>query len=338
MKNKSLIVILSDRGGLIQNYFYKIPKQGLQDNEEYFRTQRLSFRSPPRRIRLRNLFIILRKRFLPSVEMTTIKVMHQTGRKIWLNNVIHQEFAKMLNKNIFIVLFILLSVNGFSQPDRSTINKGVDLYEQKKFTDAEVNFRKGVEETPTNFEANFNLGDSYYKQEKYDEAIKSFQSALGNAKDDFTRAKIYHNIGNSLLKSNKIQECVEEYKTALKYNPDDQDTKYNLSYALELLKNKDKNKQQQNQNDKNDKNKDDQKNQQNQDQQNKDQNKQQQNPQPKDEESKQDNTKQQQKPKENQISKEEAQRILDALKNNEKDLQKKLRKKTGRPYKTDKDW
>lgn len=243
--------------------------------------------------------------------------------------------------NVFSFAIILLMIFGFSafpQSNRSTLNDGVDKYEQKKYSDAEVDFRKVVENSPKNFEAMFNLGTSYYKQEKYDDAIKTFSGSLESAKDDNSRAKVYHNIGNSLLKSNKIEESIEAYKNALKYNPDDQDTKYNLSYALEMLKNKDKN--QQNKNDKNDQKKDDQKQQQNQDQQNKDQNKQdqKQNPQPQDQDAKQDNTKQPQQPKEQKISKDEAQRILDALKNNEKDLQKLLRKKTGKVKKTDKDW
>ena len=248
------------------------------------------------------------------------------------------------NIPILITVFTLMFfTEGFSQANRSTNNKGVDQYDEQKYSDAEVNFRKFVENSPKNFEANFNLGDSYYKQKKYDDAIKSYTGALESAGNDNSKAKVYHNIGNSLLKSNKVEQAVESYKNAQKYNPDDADTKYNLSYALELLKNKDKN-QQQNKNDqnKNDKNKDNKQNQQNQnkDQQNKDQNKQNQNqnPQPKDQEAKQDNTKQPQKQKENQISKEEAERILDALKNNEKDLQKKLRKKVGRVRPTDKDW
>jgi len=239
-------------------------------------------------------------------------------------------------------IFLLVISNVTAQSNRSALNNGVDKYEEKKYSDAELDFRKIVENHPDNFEAKFNLGDSYYKQGKYDDAIKSFTGALENAKNDETRAKVYHNIGNSLLKSNKVQESVEAYKNSLKFNPDDQDTKYNLSYALELLKNKDKNKQDQNKNDKNDQKKDDQKNQQNQnqDQNNKDQNKQdqKQNPQPKDQDAKQDNTKQPSQPKEQKISKDEANRILDALKNNEKDLQKVLRKQTGKVKKTDKDW
>lgn len=236
--------------------------------------------------------------------------------------------------NISLLLILLLVSSGFSQSNRSTLNEGVDKYDEKKYTDAEVDFRKVVESSPKSFEANYNLGNTYYKQEKYDEAIKSYQSAFENAKDNESRAKIFHNVGNSLLKSNKIEQSVEAYKNALKFNPNDQDTKYNLSYALELLKNKDKNKQ-----DKNDQNKQDQQQQnQNQDQQNKDQNKQDQQQQPKDQEAKQDNTKQPQQQKEQKISKDEAQRILDALKNNEKDLQKQLRKVKAKVRKTDKDW
>ncbi|MCK7528268.1 MAG: tetratricopeptide repeat protein [Ignavibacteriales bacterium] len=80
------------------------------------------------------------------------------------------------------------------------MNDGVDKYEEKKYTDAEVDFRKVVENSPKSFEANFNLGTSYYKQEKYEDAIKSFTSSLESADNNENSAKVYHNIGNSLLK------------------------------------------------------------------------------------------------------------------------------------------
>lgn len=241
---------------------------------------------------------------------------------------------------VFLFLFLISFADNYAQPDRSTNNKGVDAFESGNFSDAEASFRKGLEKAPGNFISNFNLGDALYKQERYDEAISSYNSALGDADNDLRKAKIHHNIGNALLKSNKIQESIEAYKTALKHNPDDADTKYNLSYALSLLNNQDQN-QQQNQNKSNqDKNDQNQQNQnQNQDQQKNDQknNEQQNQPQPKDQESQQDNLKQPQQ-QEAKISKEDAERILEALRNNEKELQKELRKKTGRPVKTDKDW
>jgi len=203
-----------------------------------------------------------------------------------------------------------------AQSTRGLINEGVDLYKEQKFADAEVNFKKGLEKSPESFEAKFNLGDAYYKQERYDEAIKSFQSAFVNARSDEEKAKIFHNVGNSFLKSQKVKESVGAFKEALKLNPNDQETKYNLSYALNLLKNQNQNQQNQNQD------------------QNKDQ--QQQNQQQEQEQQQQQQDSQQQK--EQELTKQEAEKILEALKNNEKDLQKQLRKIKGQRVKTEKDW
>ena len=231
---------------------------------------------------------------------------------------------------IVLILLILLipTTQSFSQSTRGLVNKGVDDYNDKKFSDAEVNFKKGSEKAPENFEAKFNLGDAYYKQQRYDEAIKSFQSALANAKTDEEKAKIYHNVGNSLLKSQKIKESIGAYEESLKLNPNDQETKYNLSYALNMLKNQNQNKKQNQKNDKDrDQNKDKQK-----------QNQQQKQDQKKQDQQKQDQQQPQQNQKEQKISKAEAERILDALKNNEKDLQKKLRRVRGQKVKTEKDW
>jgi tetratricopeptide (TPR) repeat protein len=238
------------------------------------------------------------------------------------------------------VLILLFTYNLFSQSLRGVVNEGVENYNDNKYSDAEVNFKKGVEKSPENFEAKFNLGDALFKQERYDDAITSFQSSMQMAKNDEEKAKVHYNIGNSLLKSQKIKESIEEYKQSLKLNPDDQEAKYNLSYALEMLKNQNEKEKQQNKDQDQNKNKDDnQDKKENKDQQKQDQQKdqQQQDQKKQDQQSEQDNTKQKQQPPQ-KISKEEAERILGALKDNEKDLQKQLRKIKGKRVKTDKDW
>ncbi len=238
-----------------------------------------------------------------------------------------------------LILFAVGLPESFSQSLRGLVNDGVENYNEGNFSDAEVNFKKGVEKSPESFEAKFNLGDAFFKQERYDEAIKSYNSALAFAKDDLEKARVHYNIGNSLLKAQKIEESIEEYKKSLKLNPNDQEAKYNLSYALELLKNKDDQQQQKNDKDQNkDKNQDQNKDQnQDKDPDNKDEQKDQQNKQDQQKQDQQDK-KQQQQQQQQKISKEEAERILEALKDNEKDLQKELRKIKGKRVKTDKDW
>ncbi len=226
----------------------------------------------------------------------------------------------------FAVLFLILTIALNAQSHRSLINDGVDLYKEGKFADAEVNFKKGLEKKPDLFQGHFNLGDSYYKQGRYEEAIQSYKNALSFTQDNLNKAKVFHNIGNALLKSQKYEESIDAYKNALKLNPNDEETKYNLSYALNLLKQK-QNQNQKNQDKNQNKQNDDKKN--NQDKNNQD------NQNQKDKEQNKRNQQQQQK---NQITKEDAQRILEALKNNEQDLQKKLRRIKGRAVVVDKDW
>ncbi len=257
-----------------------------------------------------------------------------------------------MKKFLLMIIVFSFSVSMFAQKIRNLNNDGVDLYKKGNYSEAEVNFKKGIEKQPDNFAANFNLGDTFYKQGRYDEAVKSFESALKSSKENNYSAKIYHNIGNSLLKQQEnaqdpqqrskiIQQSIDAYKNSLKLNPNDMETKYNLSYALSLLE-KNNNKQQQNDQNKQNQDKQNQDQKQNEDQQNKQQNQDKNNQQNKDQqkpeqnqESKQDNLKQ---PEPNKISKEEAERILQALKNNEKDLQKKLRKIQGKKVQTEKDW
>lgn len=254
----------------------------------------------------------------------------------------YKGISKFLARYTVILLYLLLAIftnTTNAQSMRGLINEGVDLYKEQKFADAEVNFKKGTEKSPDSFEAKFNLGDAYYKQERYDEAIQTFQSAYLNARSDEEKAKIFHNIGNSFLKSQKIKESIGAYKEALKLNPNDQETKYNLSYALEMLKNPDQNQQQNQQNDQNkDEKQDQQQQQQNQDQQNQNQQQENQQNQQQQEQQEQQSQQQEQQQQEQKISQQEAQRILNALKENEKDLQKQLRKIKGQKVKTEKDW
>ncbi len=230
--------------------------------------------------------------------------------------------------NMIFVLILFSVINIYGQVHRSYINDGVDLYKSGKFVDAEVNFKKGLGKKSNLFEGHFNLGDAYYKQGRYEEAIQSYRNSLSYTEDKLNKSKVYHNIGNSYLKLKNYKESIESYKNALKLNPDDIDTKYNLSYALNMLKQNQNNKDQNKEQNKQDKNKKEQQNRNNQEQN--DQNKQ------KEKQNNQQKSKQQEE--KNQITKEDAERILEALKNNEKDLQKKLRKIKGRASVTDKDW
>jgi len=234
-------------------------------------------------------------------------------------------------KNIIIIVLSLSSclfpLASICQQEKKFIIEGNKQYENKNYTEAEKNYKQGLNKNKDSYKGSFNLGDAYYKQGKYEEAAQQFQSLTHKATSKDTLSKAYHNLGNALLKSKKYEESVNAYKNALKNNPADEDTRYNLSYAQQMLK-------QQQQQKKKDKDKD-----KKEDKEKKDDKKEKEKKQEKKkDEKKQDQEKPQ--PEKNNISKEDAKRLLDALQNDEKDIQEKIKKgKTkGVKVEIEKDW
>ncbi|MES2425936.1 MAG: tetratricopeptide repeat protein [Bacteroidota bacterium] len=225
---------------------------------------------------------------------------------------------------ILILIFLLLGLQLFAQQEKSYVKKGNDFYQQKKYKEAADSYSKAVAKKSENLEGNFNLGDAFYKQKQFDKAGEQFNKIAESNKNKAIAAGAYHNLGNTLLENKKLEESIEAYKKSLLNNPKDEETRYNLAYAQEKLKqqqqkdknkdknkNQDKNRQDQNKQNKDDKNKDKNKDNKDQDKQNKDQ----------------DKKDQQQQPEPNKLSKEDAQRMLDALNNEEKQTQDKLKNK-----------
>lgn len=218
------------------------------------------------------------------------------------------------NNSLTLIFIILLSLNAYTQEYKKEIRKGNDLYMNKKYKESEVAFRKAYKLNPNDFKTAYNLANALYKQGKFEDAEKLYNESTVKSKEQSKLTNAYYNLGNAFIQQRKIDESIEAYKQALRRNPLDTQAKYNLSYALMLKK------QQQNQ----------QNNNQNQ-QKNQQQNQQQQNQQQQQQENQQNKQ---------QISKEEAERMLQALQNEEKEQQDKIKKQLieATKHNIEKDW
>lgn len=178
-------------------------------------------------------------------------------------------------KYLLIFSILSLSIAAQAQDERKYIRKGTSQYGDENYLESEIEYRKALDKEKASFEAQFNLGDALFKQEKYDEALEQFQSLSAKEKDKYRLSQIFHNIGNTHFVKQEFEKSIDAYKKALRNNPMDDATRYNLIAAQKMLQ------QQQNQDQKDqqdqDQKEDQQQNQdqnQNQDQQNQDQNKQ----------------------------------------------------------------
>jgi len=224
-----------------------------------------------------------------------------------------------LKSIVFILLILAGNSESYSQTEKKYIREGNNHFEKSKFDQSEISYRKALEEQSESYKALFNLGDALYKQDKFEDAAGEFNTVSQTGIDKISRARSFHNLGNSLLKANRIEESIQAYKNALRNYPDDLETKYNLAYAQDLLKQQQQEQQQQKEQDQDNSEND------NREQENKekDQKDQQQNEQ-------QQQDQQQEQQQEHQISKEDAKRLLEALAEDEKELQEKLKKAEAR--------
>lgn len=232
--------------------------------------------------------------------------------------------------NAMFILTLAFPLFTSAQSEKKHIKNGNEAYQKSDYVTAEKEYNKALGKNKDSYKGSFNLGDAYYKQGKYEEAANQFQLLTHRATSKDTLAKAFHNLGNALLKSKKYQESVDAYKNALKNNPNDADTRYNLAYAQQYLK------QQQQQQKKEEEKKDKEKKEDKKD--NKDKEKKEK--EEKEKEKEQDKNKDKEEEQKNKISKEDAQRLLDALQNDEKNLQDKMKKgKTkGVKVEIEKDW
>lgn len=219
------------------------------------------------------------------------------------------------------LMLILLGISSllFAQKEAPDIRHGNRDYNKDNFAEAEVDYRRGLEKNNQSYEAHYNLGDALFRQNKYPEAAEEFMKAaqvIDPKKDKQKAAKTYHNLGNSLFAQQQYDKAITAYQQSLRANPKDNDTRYNMVKAMQMLQ------QQQQQ----------QQNQQNQDQQ------QQQQQQEQEQNQDQQQQEQQQQQDEQQMDQETAEQILQALEQDEQDTQEKLQRQQGSKRRVEKDW
>lgn len=251
-------------------------------------------------------------------------------------------------RHLYIILICLNSLMSFAQKEKMALRDGNDAYHGGKPVEAINHYKKSLKENQSYYKANFNLGDAYYKTAQliksgkiappdkrmtpdsasnivFQQAAENFEIVTKTVSNADTIQKAWHNYGNAKLMQKSYEDAIYGYKHALRLNSKDEETRYNLAYAQKKLAEQQKNQQ----------NKDDKKNQDKQDKKDEQKDKKE-----KDKEDiKNPNNKDEQAPPP-QMSKEQAEKMLNALKNDEKKLQS-LRKKKGDPeqkVKIEKDW
>ncbi len=219
----------------------------------------------------------------------------------------------MDNMNKILLISLLMVITPFcmaQKAERDYIRKGNKNFNDSTFINAEVNYRKAIDVNPQSTVAMNNLGNTLTQQQKFEEAMEQYVTATKIEKDKDRLGEIYHNMGVIFQAAEDYPKAIEAYKESLRNNPKDHETRYNLALAQKMLKEQEQNQDQQGDGEDNkEENKQDQEEeQQEQNQEN------------------QENQPQQPPQSEEDMSKENAEQLLNAVLQDEKEVQDKVKK------------
>ena len=220
-----------------------------------------------------------------------------------------------LSARIFFIILCSVSLS-LSQ------DKGINYYQNREFEEARNYYESLIRERGNNPQAQFGRGSSSFQQGDMETAEQAFEQSLKSSDLDL-RSKALYNLGNTFYQNKKTEEALAYYRKALELDPNDTEAKYNyefLRYQQDPPEN-DNQKQDQSKEEEN-KEEQDQEKQEEKDQQDKEEEKDQQ-----DKEEEKDQQEQQQQEKEASEEQKtqdlkQAESILDALKQDEKIMQK----------------
>jgi Ca-activated chloride channel family protein len=158
---------------------------------------------------------------------------------------------KIILTLVMISTIIFLNAGIFNLGKFFRNNAGVKQYKKSNYDKAEKSFNENAVKDPTDPKLQYNLGNAYYKNNKPEEALSAYQSALRHSKFK-QKDQVLQNIGNVYYNNKDYAQALDAYKQALRVNPKNQDVKNNYELAKQMMQEQQQQQQQQQNQDKKD--------------------------------------------------------------------------------------
>ncbi|MDH4210768.1 MAG: tetratricopeptide repeat protein [candidate division WOR-3 bacterium] len=115
----------------------------------------------------------------------------------------------------------------------SDMRRGNYLERKGEYDAALESYQKALVQEPDNPKIHYNIGRVLYRMEKYDEAVSEFQLGFLD-KERMFQSNVFYNIGNSQFKKGQLEVSIDAYKMSLLANPEDLQAKQNLEFCLRI--------------------------------------------------------------------------------------------------------
>ena len=145
----------------------------------------------------------------------------------------HGNASKLV---VFFVMFVTCMPTPAQTVTKIHTHKGNVSFNRKHDSLAIINYKKAIAADQANFKAHYNLGNTYLRQGKGQDAMKEYEKSASYTSSKLMKKAINHNMGCIYYFTKQYDKAVEAFKEALRADPKDNRVRYNLAMAQFMLK------------------------------------------------------------------------------------------------------
>ena len=131
-----------------------------------------------------------------------------------------------------IIILLALSLSACGSSVERTLDSGNKSFSEQAYDQALETYTRAMELAPTLAEPVYNLANTLYRMEAFEQTGQLMGQALELASEELAQSGFY-NLGNNFFQQQQMDGAIESYKESLRLNPDDLDAKYNLELAMQ---------------------------------------------------------------------------------------------------------
>lgn len=134
---------------------------------------------------------------------------------------------------IYVCFLIVISNSpSFGQHWVDSIKNANKAYKKGDYADAESIYHRHYKKAKAKGGLDEELAQTEYRMRDFNRALKHYTRKYQKSNSKKDKARLKHNIGNAYFEKGDYKKAINAYKESLRINPNDEETRYNLSQAL----------------------------------------------------------------------------------------------------------
>lgn len=141
-------------------------------------------------------------------------------------------------RSVVLILTLITAIQSTinAQNANAYVYKGNEAYNKGQFEDAIALYKEALRKEPFNNIARFNYANALQRKNDLAASTKEYSGIISSTSDKAIQSNSYYNKALAELNQKELMQAITSFKNALKLNPDDTQARENLQLALNELK------------------------------------------------------------------------------------------------------